>query len=180
MATIQMKSSSDVEEYSEREPIPDRSVFEAEILSIDLRDTPFDDEHSDVPRKKQQFNFKLNITEEGPFLNRYVWGSVGEWFSDDPRCRMTQWVRAILDTDILPADFAFDTEDLVGEKCRVVIGSKKRATSVEGKPDMLNFVQEIRPSKGVPANSVAVQASTPVANQPSNAPAYNPDEEPFN
>jgi hypothetical protein len=176
MATVTMKSGSDADTYPEREPIPDRSVFEAEVLEITLRDTPFDDEHSDVPRKKQQFNFKLNITEEGAFKDRFVWGSVSEWFSDDPRCKMTQWVRAILDEDILPADFAFDTDDLVGEKCRVIVGAKARANPAEGKSAIINFVQEIRPSKGVPAGSVAAQGSKPVSNEP---PAYNPDEEPF-
>jgi hypothetical protein len=170
MVEMVLKPKREEGDYPDREPIPEKAVFEAEILSVELRDTRWDDEYNTDedgnPLKKKEYNFKFGVLDEGEFKDRWVWGSTSNWFADDPRCRLTQWIKAILDEDILPEGFVFDTDNLVNMRCRVIIGAKQRKNGT----GIANWVEEVRPSKGV--RLAEAPAEEPAA-------AYDPDEEPF-
>lgn len=161
--------------YPDREPFPDKSVFEAKVVEVSQQDSRWDvDENDPSKGKKQELSFKFAVIDpEGKFDNRWVWGRCAAYLSTDSRNKLRQWVQGILDIDVLPEGFAFDTEDLVGKQCRLVISAyeKKNGGGIG------NYVEEVRQSR-VTSGSLASAPKTAEEFRAQNAPSYD-DVEPF-
>ena len=136
---------------AEREPIPDASVLEAEVISVELRESDRFKDSEGNP--SQSINFKFNITEEGEFKDRWVWGSTPPWLNDSPRCKLRHWVEAILDVDLLPPDYLLETDNLHGLPVKVIVSAAQSKTQ-PGR--VVNKVTELRPSRA--ARKTALQA----------------------
>lgn len=179
---IQLKAP-EARDNGNRGDITKESTFEAKILSVVHRDTKWDatdregnkllDEDGNYYKNKE-FNFKFVILgdpEISPDSDpRWVWGSTSDWFSTDARCKLANWIKAILDEPVLPEGFAIDPEeDLDGCMCRIVVQAKKRDDG-----SYSNWVSDIFPSKGVTQTT-----QDRVQEQQAETPAYDPAEEPF-
>lgn len=141
-----------------RIPAPNNSVFEAEIVKIDLRDTQWDDKYH-PGEKTKQFNFVFKVVDKGEFEDRWFWASCSTWFSDSSTCKLRQWVQAILDVDILPSGFIVDTDELVGQHARIIV---QAAPKKSDPTKTVNWINDIRPSRSIPMTAT-----------------YTLDEEPF-
>lgn len=150
-------------ESQERTPIPDKTVLEAEVLTVELRES--DIYKDDDGNPSRSINFKFRITEEGSeFEDRWVWGSTPPWLNDSPRCKLRHWVEAILDVDLLPQDYVLETDNLQGLPVKVIVGA---APSKKTEGRITNKVTELRPSRA--SRKASLQAG----------PANEPDPEPF-
>lgn len=118
-------SDDDGEKTFEYVLIPENEVLEAEILEIKVQDSFFwvdVDDHS--KGKDKEVSFKFNITEEGKFKNTWVFGSTSTIFNTHANCKLRLWTEEILGLDEgLPVDFSLNTEDLEGQKVRVIIAN---------------------------------------------------------
>lgn len=123
-------------------PAPHNSVFEAEVLEVKVEDSPWTDDQTG--EKKQQMSFKFKVVEPGDFEGRWFWGRTSTWFSEDARSKLRQFVQAILDEDVLPSGFVLDTDNLEGQRCRIIVHAKEKA---DGSGRMVNWVQEVRPTR---------------------------------
>lgn len=138
---LTLQNSDDDQEV--RTPIPDKSIFEAEVVQIKEEDTQWEDKFN-PGEKTKQFVFIFKVLDEGQFNDRWVWGNCSTWFSDSSTCKLRQWIQAILDVDILPQGFIVDTDDLVGQQARIIV---KAAPKKDDSSKMVNWVQEVRPSR---------------------------------
>lgn len=164
--------------------ITSKMVFEVEVLSVEHRDskwfaTDYDTnerllDEDGQPYKKKEFNFKFGIVEEGAFKGKWVWGSTSDYFRDTAKCKLANWIKAILDEPVLPEGFTIDPEeDLKGMRCRVVVNAKKRDDG-----SYSNWVEDVLPTKGGGSPQQRVQEHL-AQNEAPEEPAYDPDNEPF-
>lgn len=124
MPNYQLKPDGGAGEF---ETIPQGLVLDAELLEVKEKTMPFkDDDGNEIV--KVEFSFK--VIEEGQWKNRRVWGQTPTTFSMNPSCKLRSWVQELLNVPRLPADFALDTDDLVGLTCRVAIDHR-----IQKKPD---------------------------------------------
>lgn len=133
-------------------PAPHNSVFEAEVVEVKEEESRF---KNDDGSTKMELTFKFRVLDDGEFNDRWFWGRTNTWLSNDPRNKLRQYVQSILDEDVLPSGFVLDTDDLVGQPCRIVVHAKEKA---DGSGRIVNWVQEVRPSRN---RHAAIQASAP-------------------
>lgn len=140
---LELKNVDD-QGYPERTPIPDKSSFEAVLLSVEQQDSRWDLDDTDPSKgKKKELVFKFEIMDpDGEFNERWVWGRTTSAFTTHPSNKLRQWVQGILDEDVLPDGFVLDTTALVDRRCRVIVGAREKKTGGVG-----NFVTDVRPSK---------------------------------
>jgi hypothetical protein len=137
---------------SDRPEITQESTFEVKILGVEHRETRWDATDKDGNKllneegntyKNKEFNFRFGIEDEGPHNGRWVWGSTSDWFSTSSRCKLANWIKAILDEPVLPEGFTIDPEeDLTDLRCRVVVQAKKRDDGTYS-----NWVSDVFPTK---------------------------------
>jgi len=127
------------DEKTEFVVIPEDTMVEAELLGMEKKKMPFqDDNGNDV--FKVEWTFK--ITEEGEYKNRRVWGQTSTIFTSHEDCKMRAWVQEILAVDELSPGFKFKTGDLVNEKARIVIGQRSYTTR-DGEARTVNTVKDV-------------------------------------
>ena len=123
MASFTLSESQQVE----FETIPANTVLETTIEEVNVQESPFwvdDKDHS--KGKKEQVSFRFRVTEPGDWENRVLWGNTPTTFTDHPDCKLRVWVQEILGLDDLGEDFTFDTDHLVGETVKVVVGNRDK------------------------------------------------------
>ncbi len=148
MVKVKNRSDDGSGGYPKRDPAPHQSVFEAKLLKVELKDTPWDDE--DNPgHKKQQFNFRFEVTDGGDFDGRWFWGSTQDFLSPSPANKLRQWVQALLDEDVLPQGFDLETDDLEGLPCRIIVHAKDKFQDDGTFIKTSNWVEEVRASRNL-------------------------------
>ncbi len=162
---VQIKNNERSDQDEERIPIPDGAVFEAEVLTVKLEDSKFYKNEDGTPQQIMNFKFKVvnDGEHDGAFVDRWVWGSTPPWLNDDPRCKLRNWVEAILDIDLLPPDYLLETDDLQGMQCRVIVSAKESTTN-PGR--ITNKVTELKNTRGKPVMTVAQSADDPLDEEP--------------
>lgn len=181
---IQLKPKSEDGGGSDRPEISQESTFEVEILGVEHRETRWDATDKDGNKllnadgehyKNMEFNFRFAIKDEGgKHDGRWVWGSTSDWFSTSSRCKLANWIKAILDEPVLPEGFTIDPEqDLDGLRCRVVVQAKKRDDG-----SYSNWVSDVFPTKAGAGVQDRVQEHL-AGNEEKEAPAFDAANEPF-
>ena len=132
MATFQLEESQPFD------VIPEDEVLAAVVESCEERETPW--ERPDGS-KAVQISFRFLITE-GQYAGRTIFGNTPTTFTTHPDCKLRIWAQELLGQDKLPAGFKFDTDDLVGLPCRVVIGNRARKAK-DGSEVVRDFVSEV-------------------------------------
>lgn len=139
--------------------IDDDSIYAANVVGVKLVEKPYTDDDGNKV-KKIEFKFAL-IDEDGPHDGDNLWGETPPRFNTHPECKLRNWASAILGSD-LPVGYRLDTDVLVGNVVRVVIG-KKEYNDKDGNPKTRNLVKDVMPT----ADNMARMSSA------------TPDEEPF-
>lgn len=114
-------------EYEEREPLEHGSIVEAVILSATEQDSFWDVDDKDPSKgKKREVSFKFEITEEGTYNGRWVWGSTPTFFDDNPRCKLRIWVQEAFGLDEIPIGFKFALDQLEGQPVRIHVAKSPK------------------------------------------------------
>lgn len=129
------------------ELIPEKEILAAEVLDAAVKVMPYKDKETGDEVKKVVFKFKVMDSE---YEDRWVWGETSTSFVDHPGCRLRAWVGELLGTDVLPEGFSFNTDDLLDQSCRIVIGVRSWDDKTTGVKQYRNFVADVlRPSDGL-------------------------------
>lgn len=149
----------EVEESNYVGPIPDDEVLIAEVTGVKATVKPFkDDQGNDIER--MEFAFVV-ADETSQFHNTRVWGDTSRTFSNNPNCKLWCWSQAILGQELGVGD-QLDTDDLVGEMCRIVVKQRVQKGKDGAEDKIRNYVSDVLPLRGTRV-----------------APALSLDEEPF-
>lgn len=128
------------------EAIPEDTILEAEIDTVEERETPFDIDKNDPSKGKQrQVSFKFRVTQEGEHNGRVLFGNTTTTFSNHPDCKLRVWVQEILGQDKLPLGFKLDLSQLEGAPIKVVVGNrtKKAADGTDVVKDYVDTVMRV-------------------------------------
>ncbi len=120
--------------------IPEDKVFPAEVAAI-TKMVAFKDRDTGDDVYKIEFKFKIESLDS-PWDGLTLKGKTGTKFNTHPDCRLRNWIQEILGTE-LPAGFSFDTEDLLGTKCRIIIGVNRWKDKNNGEDKESNFVKDV-------------------------------------
>lgn len=135
------------DEGVEFEVIPADTILAATIEECEVKESPFDIDDKDPSKgKKKQVSFKFRVSEGEEFANRVLFGNTPTTFTKHPDCKLRVWIQEILAQDSLADNFAFDTDDLVGMRVKVIVGNrpKKNADGTTGVRDFASDVIRIR------------------------------------
>lgn len=128
-------------------PIPNNSLLNARVINAAKTKMPFQDKTTGEDVWKVKFHFQ--ITEPGQFDGRKIEGATSIAFVNHSDCKMYQWVKALLGSD-LPEGFVFSTDDIEGLNCVVLVSmSEKDRRDGNGKW-INNNVVDVRPATNVP------------------------------
>lgn len=133
-----------MEESNYAGPIPEDTVLPAKVTAITQKKKPFkDDDGNDIWR--MEFSFTVE-DPNSDFDGTRLWGDTSTTFNNHPDCKLRAWAQEILATQ-LDAGFVLDTDILVGQRCRIVVGVKEYQK--DGQTKTRNFVRDVmRPSGG--------------------------------
>lgn len=123
-------------------PIPDGAIFEAQCVSVKQITEKFVDK--ETGKQVERMEFKFVIQDEGDFADRPVWGKTSLIFSENENCKLRQWAEEILATEF-PLGYQLDTDILVGNYCRIVVGAREYEKNGENK--VANFVSDVMRSR---------------------------------
>lgn len=100
--------------------IPEDTILGVKVTKVETVTTKMTDEITGEPVKQVEFTFV--VTDDGDYQSRKVWGKTSTKFTTHEKCRLRAWTQEILAVDELPPGFKLDTDGLVGNSCRVVVG----------------------------------------------------------
>lgn len=133
--------------------IDEGTILEAEITKVQKIVKPFKDDDGN-PVVRVEFSFKI-VDEK--YTGKFLWGETPTTFTTHPDCKMRAWVQEILAVNELAKDFKFDTDSIVGSRCRVVVGLREWADKTTGEIKQRNFVSDVIRSREAIANSAFVE-----------------------
>lgn len=123
-----------------------------------------------------EFNFRFRV-QDGPFAKRVVFGSAKAEWDDGPGCRLRLWAQEIMGVTSFPADYEFNSDHLVGQRCRITIKNytKKDGSQGESAADVLRAIPTSA-ANGVVASQPQQQFMPGTG---SNSTVHDDDLEPF-
>lgn len=128
-----------------KDPVPDNTALEAKVVSVEERDSRWDDEHN-PGQKKRELNFKFEVDDPAhPDLRgRWFWGNTTAYFGSAAANKLRQWITVIEDEDILPEGFIVDLDEIEARKprVRIIVKAYEKRDGTIG-----NEVKELRPSR---------------------------------
>lgn len=141
--------SYELEESNYAGPIEKDEVFEAEVTRIKEVKEPYQDKQTGADVYKVEFQFV--IQDEGPHDGSTLYGKTGTKFNTHPDCKLRNWSAAILNSE-LPTGYVLDTDTLIGQRCRVIIGAREYQDKKTGEDKIYNFVDDVMPARdAIPA-----------------------------
>lgn len=146
MAVFELKESDvpDPATQGERKeftPIAEDTVIEATIAKVEVRPHPFfkDDEGNPQIGVNWEFNFEIDGQK------RKLWGETPTTFTTHPDCKLRNWVQQALGGGELPAGFKANTDALVGNPVRIIVGYQE--WTKDGQQKWKNLVKDVMYSK---------------------------------
>lgn len=121
------------------DPIPENTIVDVEVVSVELRDKP--EWAIRDPDVTQEVSFRFRVVS-GQYEKRNLWGNAAPFFNFSPKCRLRIWVQGILGVDELPEGFELDLPSLTGRRARVLVGNRKNKQD-----EVKDFVQDVFPAK---------------------------------
>jgi hypothetical protein len=130
------------------DPIPevddfgDPTVLNVEVEKVTLRaiDESFRSKYN--IEATHEFNFQFKVLD-GDYKNRKIWGNAQAlWYEGN--CRLRLWAQAIMGVETFPDDYEFDSEHLVGQKCRVTVKNYNKKDGTKG--ESVGEVRRARPT----------------------------------
>lgn len=126
--------------------VPDGEVVSASVLDVQEVPSQYQDDDGNI---KNQFQWDFVVTDEGPFSGRRIRSWTTTNFTAHPNCKAYTWSKAIMRKDFKEGE-TFDTDDLIGASCRLVVGVTK-----DGK---WNRVENVLPER----NATSITSESPV------------------
>lgn len=140
--------SLEMEEVEVLPELAEDEIFEAEVVNIQIKDTPFhedkDDPNSPLQRK-MEFKFVIHAEEFSENDKRNIWGQTGVKLTNHPDNKLRQWCTTLLGVEEIPIGYVLNTDTLLSKRCRIVIGSKSYEKN--GRIQTRNFVKDLMPSR---------------------------------
>lgn len=135
--------SFDLEESEYHGPIPDDTVFGAEVTGCRIVEKPYYEDDGVTKVRKVEFKFILRQPGSDWDGDSY-WGETPVKFNTHPDCKLKNWASAIEGVEF-PAKYRLDTDILIGKPCRVIMGS--RQYEKDGEKKTHNFVKDVMPAR---------------------------------
>lgn len=129
------------------EPIPDNSILSAVTVSAAKTKMPFQDKDTGADVFKVKWTFQ--VTQDGPFKGRKVEGQTSTAFVNHPECKMYQWAKSLLGSE-LPEGFVFKTDDVVGIECVLLVNAIEKERRDGTGVWVNNNVVDVRPAQNLP------------------------------
>lgn len=109
------------------EVIEEHEVLPMEILEVGEELSFYkNDDGSD----KTQVVFKFKVIS-GEHEGRLLWGRTPTTWSQNEKCKLRQWAEQIMNRKYAPGE-GLDTDDLVGRRCRGVVGITNKQDGTTG------------------------------------------------
>lgn len=146
----------ELEESDYAGPIEDDTIKTAEVTKVSIETKKYREEKDDPDSpfvKKVVFKFVLR-DDDGPHDGTNLYGETGTRFTNHPDCKLKNWSQEILAAEF-PAGYKLDTDVLVGQQCRVVIGH--RTYDKDGETKDHNFVKDVMRTADAMAYGSATQ-----------------------
>lgn len=148
--------SFELEEAEVIAPMEDDEIFSAEVVTVKVVEKPYREDKDDPnsPKvKKVEFKFVLE-DPDGEHDGDNIWGETSTRFNSHPDNKLKNWAQEILATEF-PVGYRLDTDVLIGQKCRVIIGAREWEKDVPvsaehptGKETRVrNFVKDVMRSR---------------------------------
>jgi hypothetical protein len=136
MATFEMEESS-FSGYMD-----DDTIVTAVVSAVKIQEKPYVD---DDGTKVKKVVFKFAVDEpDNDHDGQTVYGETPMRFNNHPDCKLANWSREILAAE-LPVGYRLDTDMLVGQRCRIVVGL--REYQKDGETKQTNFVKDVMRSR---------------------------------
>lgn len=140
--TLQEPSGSNDGEKRVYTLIPDDVELEAEVKKIEAKTKPFTDDDGN-PVVKLEWTFKIIGGEHD---GRQIWGETGSKFVKHADCKLYAWSAEVFGAE-LPDGFTLDTDNLIGEQCRIVTGHRTYTKKGDTEPTTVNNVSQVKRRK---------------------------------
>jgi hypothetical protein len=133
---------------SEFELIPENDQVNVMVNKVEPNNFTYDNE----PVEKLRWYF--TVVEEGPWKGKDIQGDTSTNFTAHPSCKAYNWAVAITGHEYPPGT-DFDTDDIAGMRCRVLVG---RRVSKQGR-EFMN-VKEVMPPRGANTTPLTLDPAT--------------------
>ncbi len=124
---------------SEYELIPENDQVNVMLDKVEANDFTYEGE------EVHKLRWYFTVLDEGPWKGKTIQGDTSTNFTAHPSCKAYNWASAIVGHDIPPGT-DFDTDDLAGMRCRILIGHR---TSKRGQTFM--NVKEVMAPRATPS-----------------------------
>lgn len=145
-----------LEESAYTGPIPDDEILPVKVVAVKQTIAPWKGSGGeDIPR----FEFSFVVDDPGGAHDgTRLRQDTSTIFSTNPNCVLRNWAQEILGHELVPP-FDLDTDDLIGNRCRVVIGH--RDYERDGEQRTVNTIKDVFRAKDGNAYAAAVDQSEP-------------------
>lgn len=127
-------------EAPEYDAIPDGEILAAEVVSVEVKEAPWEDKNTG--QKAKRVNFRFVITEEGAWQGRTIFGETPTTFTTHPDCKLRVWIQEILGSDDLGDGFRFKPSALDGMPVRIAANQRERKAA-DGSTQYKNYVGDV-------------------------------------
>lgn len=136
--------SFDLEESDFHGVIPADTIFEAEFVGCRFVEKNYYEDDGQTKVRKTEFTFVIRqqgVAWEGDTIK----GETGTRFNTHPDCKLKNWLQALAGGEEFPAGYRVDTDVLLGNRCRIVVGH--RTYEKDGQQKDYNFVSDLMPAR---------------------------------
>lgn len=102
---------------SEFELIPENDQVNVMVTKVEPNTFTWDGE------EVHKLRWYFSVLDEGPWKGKDIQGDTSTNFTAHPSCKAYNWATSITGMEYPPGT-DFDTDDLVGMKCRILVGHK--------------------------------------------------------
>lgn len=132
------------------DPIPNNTMLNVAVEECGLRELKEEFRAKYKIEDTHEINFKFRVLD-GEYANRVMFASAKPYFNNSDNCRLRVWAEAILGKSLDPDSYEFDTDDLVGRHCQILVETKVKENGTTGN----KVVQVVKSSNPQPAAAAA-------------------------
>lgn len=136
MAKLPVTDSPQQQTFDDAKPrfeaIPENSLVNCEVEKCEIRELNKDFREKYNIRDTHEVSFQFRVLD-GPHKNRKLWGTAKPYLgAPGSGSRLRLWTKEIFAVDDLPDGYEFDTDDVEGLKCRVLVANYTKRDGTKG------------------------------------------------
>ncbi len=124
--------------------LPEDSLHEAVVNSIKEQETKLKNDDG-TPVVRMSFGFTVTA---GDYQGSKIWGETGVKLATHPDCKLRNWLQELLGQPIA-ADMVIDTDDFIGNNCRILVGHRSWTDKETNELRTRHFVKDVLRSRDV-------------------------------